>query len=411
MMKKSQFVSSVFLFLVIGICFPLMAQWEEVTQMPVALSGVSAINFRGKIYLIGGKNLNTYYDRVDVYDPQTNNWDTSSTARLNYARSNAAIVEYNNRIFVIGGRDKKGALRMVEAFDPDSNRWVELDAIKGPRDGAVAQVLNDSLLVIGGTDNEGTYIEKIEYYNEEEDNWQNSGLALSPSRAGGLSVVRGDTVWIFGGFYFSPLSSSMKFILPGIWTSGPELGLARGEGAAVILGDSILLIGGESPAGAVSLVELYNIDSGRIEPGPDLPDARAGHAAAVSGHKAYVFGGHGESPNNVLQSVLSFEFLNTAVVSGPAVPLEFDLTTYPNPFNGGVSIKFDLTKPSRINLTVYDGQGRSVRELINRDLNRGVHFYYWDGMADGSKSLASGIYYLCLRSRSSVVTRKLIYLR
>jgi hypothetical protein len=203
----------------------------------------------------------------------------------------------------------------------------------------------------------------------------------------------------------------MKFNLPGIWTNGPDLGMARGEGSAVIMGDSILLIGGESASGAVSLVELYNIDSGSIEPGPDLPEVRAGHAAVVHENKAYVFGGHGLSPNNVLQSVLRFEFLNTAIGSGPEVPLEFDLTTYPNPFNGQVRIQFDLSQPSRINLTVYDGQGRRVRELIDKALNRGVHVYHWDGTAYGTKSLASGVYYLCLRSSSSMITRKLIYLR
>jgi len=395
----------------IGYFFPVNAQWEEKSPMPVPLTGVSAVNFDDKIYLIGGKNLNVYHDRVHIYDPRTDSWDTSSTARLGNARSNAACTVYDDRIYVIGGRDNKGALKTVEVFDPDSNVWKKVDDIKGPRDGATANVFNDSLLVIGGVDNEGAYIEKIEYYDLSRDTWVNSGSKLSPSRAGGLSAMREDTIWIFGGFYFSPLSSSLKFTPSKLWSAGPELTVARGEGAAVILGDSILLIGGESATGAVPLVELYNIKSGVIEPGFDLPGSRAGHAAVVSDGKAFIFGGHGESTNNILRSVLCFEFTPTSINQEVRPEIYLPLDAYPNPFNGETRIRFTIKESTRINLTIYDGRGKKVRTMFDGQLNQGMHQIYWNGSSDGQSPVASGIYFLCLRTGDHLSTRKLVYIR
>ena len=185
-----------------GLIYPVHPQWIEKSQMPLPLTGISAVGFRGKIYVIGGKNLNVFYARVDVYDPETNDWDTTSVPDLNTARSNAACVVYHERIYIIGGRDGKGSLRNVEFYDPDSNAWYEADAIKGPRDGGFAEVLKDTMYVIGGVSNDGGYVEKIEYYDAVGDFWRNSGLIISPSRAGSLTAMRGDTLWLFGGFYF-----------------------------------------------------------------------------------------------------------------------------------------------------------------------------------------------------------------
>ncbi len=399
------------LLLCTGFLSPVHSQWVEKSSMPVARSGVSAVNLDDKIYLIGGKNLNVYFDRVDIYDPQTNSWDTTSAVNLGYARSDAACVAHNGRIFLIGGRNQKGALKQVEVFDPDSNRWQLVDELKGPRDGALAQVLNDTLLVIGGVDNEGAYIEKIEYYDDINDSWKNANIKLSPPRAGGLSAVQKDTIWIFGGFYFSPLSSSLKFSTAKIWSPGPDLALARGEGAAVVIGDSIMLIGGEAASGTVALVEIYNIQSGIIEPGLSLPEPRAGHTAVTHEDKIYVFGGHGENPGNVFNSVLCYDAKATGITNRITPEQYLLLESYPNPFNSETRIRFSIPESVPINLSVFDVQGRKISTLIDGRINPGTHQTSWNGLSDGNSPIASGVYFLRLSTENRIITRKLVCIR
>ena len=144
-MNRIYFACVYFLLFIFGYPELSDAQWQIKSPMPLALTGVSAVEFEGRIYLIGGKNENQYMDRVDIYDPVTDTWDTSSATRLQFVRANTACVSYHDRIWIIGGRDRKGASKKVEVYDPETNTWVTTDDLKGPRDGAVAQILNDSL--------------------------------------------------------------------------------------------------------------------------------------------------------------------------------------------------------------------------------------------------------------------------
>lgn len=62
---------------------------------------------------------------------------------------------------------------------------------------------------------------------------------------------------------------------------------------------------------------------------------------------------------------------------------------YPNPFNPETFIEFELTKPGRVKLAVYDVLGREVKVLIDgEDFEAGHHkvrFY--------AEGLSSGVYY------------------
>lgn len=80
----------------------------------------------------------------------------------------------------------------------------------------------------------------------------------------------------------------------------------------------------------------------------------------------------------------------------PATPLNnFALEqNYPNPFNPETRIAFELPATSRVTLTIFDVNGRTVAELIrNRTLQAGAH------QGDFSaRKLASGIYFYKLEA-------------
>jgi flagellar hook assembly protein FlgD len=50
-----------------------------------------------------------------------------------------------------------------------------------------------------------------------------------------------------------------------------------------------------------------------------------------------------------------------------------------------------------VDLSVYDVQGRRVRQIVSGALNKGAHSLSWSGRDDGSRRVASGVYFYQLR--------------
>jgi len=89
------------------------------------------------------------------------------------------------------------------------------------------------------------------------------------------------------------------------------------------------------------------------------------------------------------------------------MPSEINLSqNYPNPFNSSTVIKFELTKESPVNLSIYDISGRRVGEIDLGILPAGTHRVIWDG-----QSLSSGIYFCKLKAGTSEQTRKMLLVR
>ncbi len=84
---------------------------------------------------------------------------------------------------------------------------------------------------------------------------------------------------------------------------------------------------------------------------------------------------------------------------GNTVPDKFELSqNYPNPFNPVTKIKFSLAANSQISLTVYDGLGREVSNLVNSSekLSAGNYEISWDG-----SNFSTGVYFYRLEVNNS----------
>ena len=95
-----------------------------------------------------------------------------------------------------------------------------------------------------------------------------------------------------------------------------------------------------------------------------------------------------------------------------ALPDGFVLeANFPNPFNAGTTIRFDLAESGSASLRIYDIRGHQVREFLGHFRSTGVHTVSWDGRDEEGKNLASGIYLYRLQSGAQVSTRKMLLLR
>jgi len=84
----------------------------------------------------------------------------------------------------------------------------------------------------------------------------------------------------------------------------------------------------------------------------------------------------------------------------------------PNPMKPSTLIAFELPKATPVSLKIYDVSGRLVRTLVDETvLHAGPQSRAWDGRNGKGNPMASGIYFVQLRTPQAEVTRSVTLLR
>jgi hypothetical protein len=97
---------------------------------------------------------------------------------------------------------------------------------------------------------------------------------------------------------------------------------------------------------------------------------------------------------------------------GESHPNDYALfQNYPNPFNPWTSITLALPRKSSVLLAIYNMEGQQVRTLLDRELDAGMHTFFWDGSDNNGRRLSSGAYFCRMRSGVNVLSRKMLLLR
>jgi len=71
---------------------------------------------------------------------------------------------------------------------------------------------------------------------------------------------------------------------------------------------------------------------------------------------------------------------------------------YPNPFSSNTNISYNLLVPSKVNLSIYDLNGKKIRTLVNMEQAAGMHQQSWDGTLNNGLSAPSGAYLFTLEA-------------
>ena len=79
----------------------------------------------------------------------------------------------------------------------------------------------------------------------------------------------------------------------------------------------------------------------------------------------------------------------------------------PNPFNPQTTISFTLDEPQSIELAVYDLGGRQLVLLSNGSWEAGLHSVTWSGCDQAGKAMASGVYFINLKSPKGIQSVKI----
>jgi hypothetical protein len=126
----------------------------------------------------------------------------------------------------------------------------------------------------------------------------------------------------------------------------------------------------------------------------------------------YIIGGltWGVYQNTPIHIIKTNKFGNVVSINNSSgiLPTSIKLyQNYPNPFNPSTTIKFELSKAIRINISVYDVGGKLIKTLTDEKYDAGTHTISFHAKND----LTSGIYFYSLKSEELIITKKLIFLK
>ncbi|NHZ86811.1 MAG: hypothetical protein GWP19_13205 [Planctomycetia bacterium] len=87
------------------------------------------------------------------------------------------------------------------------------------------------------------------------------------------------------------------------------------------------------------------------------------------------------------------------------------LQNYPNPFNPETSITFQLPRPEKVEIVIFNQVGQIIRRLTKGEMPPGRHQIIWDAKNDRGEQVASGIYLGQMMAGSYSKTIKMLLLK
>jgi hypothetical protein len=87
------------------------------------------------------------------------------------------------------------------------------------------------------------------------------------------------------------------------------------------------------------------------------------------------------------------------------------ISSYPNPFNPGTTIRYTVPSRSWVEVAVYDAQGRRVATLEDSNKNAGAYTLAWNGIDTRGNRASSGVYFARITHSSGTRSYKLVLLK
>ena len=88
-----------------------------------------------------------------------------------------------------------------------------------------------------------------------------------------------------------------------------------------------------------------------------------------------------------------YKFSNVFEVS-VNIPNKFYLAqNYPNPFNSSTSISYTIPTAGNVQVIIYNMNGKEVYKAVDKFHEAGSYSFFWNGLSNTGKNLASGVYY------------------
>jgi hypothetical protein len=85
--------------------------------------------------------------------------------------------------------------------------------------------------------------------------------------------------------------------------------------------------------------------------------------------------------------------------------------SFPNPFGGSSTIRYQLASPTKVTMKVYSVDGRLVRTLIDEKMSAGYYSVCWLGDTNWGAHAATGVYFYRFSAGNYQSNQKVILLK
>jgi hypothetical protein len=87
------------------------------------------------------------------------------------------------------------------------------------------------------------------------------------------------------------------------------------------------------------------------------------------------------------------------------------LSCYPNPFSDYTTFRFEVQKPGKYRIEVFNLQGRLLCTIFDQSIDKGMYYLDWYGNSTGYKKLPGGIYLIRISGENQNKSVRVIILR
>ena len=84
---------------------------------------------------------------------------------------------------------------------------------------------------------------------------------------------------------------------------------------------------------------------------------------------------------------------------------------YPNPFNPTTTIRYQLSRPEWVSLTILNMAGEEIIQLVEQRQNPGHHQVIWNGTDRNGHSVGAGLYIYRLQAGQTTMSRKMVLVK
>lgn len=245
---------------------PKTGKWTRLVETPLEMHHFQAVTYGDEVWVLGAFTgaypHETPIPNIYIFNPEKNKWRAGPEMPADRRRGAAGVFVHRNKIYMVCGIQDghwDGHVAWFDEYDPKTNQWKKLPDAPHVRDHVQAVVVDNKVFVAGGR--------------------------RSTARIGQVLNLLEPAVDVYD-------------FKTNQWTTLPEqdnLPTVRAGNASVVLGDKVLVIGGESDAQvpAHSEVEALNTKTLKWETLPALNTGRHGTGAVTVNGKIYIVAGSG----------------------------------------------------------------------------------------------------------------------
>jgi non-specific serine/threonine protein kinase len=205
-------------------------------------------------------------------------------------------------VAVLGGSDDSTPDRSAPAPSAPlrASGWRALPTMPTARQNMAGTLLDGTLWVVGGLETESKGSRKVEGYDPVINGWKAAPNLPRPLHHE-MVVTYKDEIVVIGGWTprggdpSAVTSDRVLALRDGSWVELPSLNRPRAAGAATVVGDRIVVVGGQDRGRLVESSEVFDGERWRFA--ASIPTPREHLATASDGEFVYAVGGRNLSPD------------------------------------------------------------------------------------------------------------------